>query len=81
MIDGLTGWAEAIPIGDQRAVNVARVVDTKQIARYGTTEQINSDRGLQFESAVFKKLLCTALSVDQTRKMRTGLKQMESASV
>ena len=33
MIDGLTGWAEAVPIEDQRAVTVAHAVYTEWIAR------------------------------------------------
>ena len=53
MIDGLTGWAEAVPIADQSAASVARVVYSEWIARYGVPEQLHSDRGDQFESAVF----------------------------
>ena len=58
MIDGLTNWAEAIPIDDQRAETVARFVFSEWISRYGATEQIHSDRGVQFESALFEEL-CT----------------------
>ena len=54
MIDGRTGWAEAIHIDDQRAETVARVVFSKWIFRYGAPEQIHSDRGSQFESALFE---------------------------
>ena len=43
MIDKLTGWAEAVPIDDQRAETVARVVYSEWIARYGAPEQIHSD--------------------------------------
>ena len=66
MIDGFTGWAEAIPIDDQRAETVARVVFSEWIARYGVPEQIHSDRGVQFESALFEEL-CAAFGVDKTR--------------
>ena len=66
MIDGLTGWAEAIPIDDQRADTVARVVFSEWISRYGAPEQIHSDRGAQFESALFEEL-CTSFGVDNTR--------------
>ena len=45
MIDGLTGWAEAVPINDQPAETVARVVYSEWTARYKAPDQIYSDRG------------------------------------
>ena len=66
MIDGLTGWAEAISIDDQRAETVARVVFSEWISRYGAPKQIHSDRGAQFESALFAEL-CTSFGIDKTR--------------
>ena len=66
MIDGLTGWAEAVPIADQTAVTVARAVYSEWIARYGVPEQLHSDRGVQFESAVFAEL-CDTFGIDKTR--------------
>ena len=66
MIDGVTGWAQAVPIEDQRAVTVAHAVYAEWIARYGVPEQIHSDSGTQFESALFEKL-CIAFGVDKTR--------------
>ena len=50
MIDGLTGWAEAIPIAGQSAPTVARAVYTEWISRYGFSEQLHSDCGVQFKS-------------------------------
>ena len=64
MIDGLTGWAEAVPIEDQRAVSVAHAVYAEWIVRYGVLEQIHSDRGTQFESALFEEL-CIAFGIDK----------------
>ena len=66
MIDGLTGWAEAISIDDQPAETVAHVIFSEWISRYGAPEQIHSDRGPQFESALFEEL-CTSFGVDKTR--------------
>ena len=66
MIDGLTGWAEAIPIADQSAATCARAVYAEWIARYGVPEQLHSDRGTQFESALFAEL-CATFGVDKTR--------------
>ena len=66
IIDGLTGWAEAVPIADQSALTVTRVVYTEWISRFGVTEQLHSDRGVQFESAVFAEL-CAVYGIDKTR--------------
>ena len=66
MIDGLTGWAEAVPIADQSAATCARAVYAEWIARYGLPEQLHSDRNTQFESALFAEL-CAIFGVDNTR--------------
>ena len=66
MINALTGWAEAVPIEDQRAVTVAHAVYAEWITRYGVTEQIYSDNGTQCESALFEEL-CLAIGIDKTR--------------
>ena len=66
MIDGLTGWAKTIPIADQNAATCARAVYAEWIARYGVPEQLQSDHGTQFESALFAKL-CATFGVDKTR--------------
>ena len=52
-----------MPIDDQRAETVARVVFSEWISLYGAPEQIHSDRGAQFESALFEEL-CTSFGVD-----------------
>ena len=66
MTDGLTGWAKAVPIDDQSAPTVARAVYTEWISRYGVPEQLHSDRGVQFESAVFAEL-CAVFRIEKTR--------------
>ena len=66
MIVGLTGWAEAKPILDQSAATVARVIHSEWIARYGVPEQRHSDRGVQFEAAIFTEL-CSSHGIEQTR--------------
>ena len=66
MIDGLTGWTEAVPIADQSAATVARAVYSEWIARNGVLEQIHSDRGVQYESAIFTEL-CEFVGIDTTR--------------
>ena len=66
MIDGLTGWAEAFPIDDQSASTVARAVNREWFARFGVPDMLHSDRGAQFESALFAEL-CATFGVDKTR--------------
>ena len=66
MIDGLTGWSEAVPIVDQSAANVTRAVYNEWFARYGVPEQLHSDRGTQFEAALFAEL-CSTVGTDNTR--------------
>ena len=66
MIDGLTGWAEAIPIADQSAATCARAVYAEWIALFGVPEQLHSERETQFESALFAEL-CATFGVDKTR--------------
>ena len=56
MIDGLTVWAEAVPIVDQSAATVARAVYNEWFVRYGVPEQLHSDRETQFETALFAEL-------------------------
>ena len=46
IIDGLTGWAEAVPIADQSAPTVARAVYTEWISRYGVPGQLHSESGV-----------------------------------
>ena len=69
MIDGLTGWAAAVPIVDQSAATVARAVYNEWFVRYGVPDQLHSDRGTQFEAALFAELF----SIFGTDKTRTTL--------
>ena len=66
MIDGLTGWAEALPISEQSAATVARAVYTEWISRIGVSEQLHFDLGVQFDSAVYAEL-CAMFGIDKTR--------------
>lgn len=51
---------------DQRSVTIARAVFSEWIACFCAPERIHSDRGAQFESALFEEL-CDAFGVDRTR--------------
>ena len=56
MIYGLTSWAEAVDIADQSAFTVERAVYIKWIMKYGVPKQLDFDRRVQLESAVFAGL-------------------------
>ena len=65
MIDGLNSWAEAVPIANQRTVTGARAVYSEWIAHYVVPERIDSDRGVQFESALCQELF-TAFEIEKS---------------
>ena len=57
MIDRFTRWPEAIPLRDISASTVADAFLLHWVAKYGVPETIVTDRGTQFESGLFNKLL------------------------
>ncbi len=66
MMDCASKWIEAVPMVDMTAETCAHAFVHAWVLRLGPPEQLLTDRGSQFESAMFQEL-CTVLGVDKLR--------------
>ena len=55
--DQLSKWAEAVPLTKHTAPTVARALMTHVFSRFGAPRQLLSDRGPEFESALFTHMM------------------------
>ena len=66
VVDYCTKWVEAMPMVDQTAQTCARHFVEDFVCRLGIPEQLHSDQGRQFESALFQEM-CRFLRINKTR--------------
>ena len=64
--DYFTKWVESYPMSDQEAITIVKIFVKEFICRYGSPNQIHTDQGSQFESALFQGL-CDYLDIEKTR--------------
>ena len=67
-VDRFTRWPEATPLTDISTDTVARAFITSWVSRFGVPLSLTSDRGSQFESSVWNKVM-TLLGI---RRFRTA---------
>lgn len=65
-VDRFTCWPEAFPLPDIRSETIANAFVAGGVSRYGVPSTITTDRGRQFESALFNNLL-TLLGTSRIR--------------
>nr|VZI02459.1 unnamed protein product [Spirometra erinaceieuropaei] len=56
-VDRYTRWAEAIPLPNVLAETIVKAFVSRWVAMFGAPSTVTTDRGAQFESALFQTLL------------------------
>ena len=65
-VDRFTRWPEAVPLTNIEAETVAKAFIAGWISRFGSPATVTTDRGTQFESALFREL-CKLTGTDRIR--------------
>ena len=68
--DYQTKWMEAFALPDAKAATVAKKLVEEFVCKYGVPQELHSDQGTNFESALFAEM-CKLLGIKKTRT--TGL--------
>ncbi|BHF60151.1 hypothetical protein SprV_0100311300 [Sparganum proliferum] len=55
-VDRYTRWAEAIPLSDAQVETIVKAFVSRWVAMFGAPSTVTTDRGAQFESALFQTL-------------------------
>lgn len=66
IVDYFTKWTEAYALPDMEAKTVARVFVEEFCCRFGVPEEVHTDQGGQFRSALYHQLCCL-LGISRTR--------------
>ena len=66
LVDHFSKWAEAFAVRKHTAAVIANILVTQVFARFGCPDQILSDQGPEFESALLAEL-CQELHIDKVR--------------
>ena len=66
IIDHFTKWVELLPMRNQEATTVAKLLFDRVICVHGCPLQILTDQGTNFESTLFQEL-CKLMSIDKVR--------------
>jgi len=66
VVDCFTKWVEAFPLRNPRAKTIAKIFVNQVISRHGVPLELHTDQGRNFESKLFRELMCL-LGIKKTR--------------
>nr|VZH98237.1 unnamed protein product [Spirometra erinaceieuropaei] len=76
-VDRYTRWTEAIPLPDVQAETIVKAFVSRWVAMFGAPSTVTTDRGAQFESALFQTLLnflgCTRIRTTAYHPAANGM--------